>query len=291
METERLLLIMERGRFDNFTEILNLLRNRRADPNVVTMDTAETFPMRMCNEFDDSHLARDSFECITANIILRSFLEHPRFDINYVSPITRECILTIACSKHHSDLMRMVLDDPRLVVTPAITSTCMDLVTLGPGNVLEKLQVLMGNNKIAPTYWKRIDLCLVVPLFDWSEAGHTTRDIQDLLLENITDFNIQRPENGNTPLHEVGSNVETCELLLARGANPLIRNARGETALDTAQRLFGGTWRAPAIIQVLANAIKPHLRTVMMSARRSVAPDCASIIGRYAAEGYGFKSP
>jgi hypothetical protein len=42
---------------------------------------------------------------------------------------------------------------------------------------------------------------------------------------------------------------------------------------------------------VLANAIKPHLRTVMMSARRSVGPNCASIIGRYAAEGYGFHLP
>ena len=290
METENLSYLMSIRRFYNEVEIINLLRNG-ADPNIVTYGLEENFPMGMCNDLDDSNIAENPARWAAVNTILRSFLEHPRFNINYVSPITEECILTRACLKYHPDIMRIVLDDQRLVVRPDIIFTCMYRAIVYRGNALEKLQVLMRSNKIRPTYWERIKLCFLISNHDFSEAGYTVQDIQNQLLENITDFNIQRPEDGNTALHEVGGNIEACRLLLARGANPLIRNARGETALDTANRR-GGDWpRGQAIIKVLANAIKPHLRTVMMSARRSVGPNCASIIGRYAAEGYGFHLP
>jgi len=290
METENLFYLMSIRSYYNEEEIINLLRGG-ADPNIVTDGLKENFPMRICSDFDDSNIAENNARWAAINTILRSFLEHPRFNINYVSPITEECILTRACLKYHPDIMRIVLDDQRLVVPPDIIFTCMYRAIVYRGNALEKLQVLMRSDKIRPTYWERIDLCFLISNHDFSEAGYTVQDIQNQLLENITDFNIQRPEDGNTALHEVGSNIEACRLLLARGANPIIRNEIGETALDIANRRFGDSTEGQAIIKMLANAIKSHLRTVMMSASRRVGPNCASIIGRHAAEGYGFNSP
>lgn len=47
---------------------------------------------------------------------------------------------------------------------------------------------------------------------------------------------------GDTPLHAAADtgNTDATRLLLARGADPLRRNANGETPLDIARRRWGG---------------------------------------------------
>ena len=77
------------------------------------------------------------------------------------------------------------------------------------------------------------------------------------LLKNKPDLNVQ-DANGNTPLHDaVSSNtvsIQTIKMLLAKGANPMIRNYAGLTPLQLAfhrQKL--------QVAQVLSNAEQEYL--------------------------------
>ena len=96
---------------------------------------------------------------------------------------------------------------------------------------------------------------------------------------------------GETPLHAaaIAANADSANLLLARGADPLRKNAQGETPLDVARRgQQGKEWGAGGgggIIRILERAEAEAAAVAAAETRRSV-----SHLGRerYRGEGEGW---
>lgn len=61
--------------------------------------------------------------------------------------------------------------------------------------------------------------------------------IVEMLIDYGLDVNAIGPKNGYTPLHDAvwGNNPEAAKLLLAKGADPTIKNKEGQTPLEKAQ--------------------------------------------------------
>jgi ankyrin repeat protein len=60
-------------------------------------------------------------------------------------------------------------------------------------------------------------------------------------------------ENGNTALREANGvkSAKMVELLLKNGANPLLKNKRGETMLDLAKK-----YGTPEIVELMENPVE-----------------------------------
>jgi ankyrin repeat protein len=298
MATQRLRDIIARGfrvgEIGTYDEIRALLEEG-ADPNAFMYGCRDNFPLMICYRFYDHRHAADSPAMTDILKTLVLFLRHPLFNVNYADGST--CLVIAACEKYHAAFIERVLGHPRLIVTPEIAFECMQAAILSRGRVMERVRALARSDRIRGnlTIWTRVLFIEMISCLNFEEVeGADQAILFDLLLENANDIiNEQRADGGNTALHEV-QNVDACRLLLERGANPLICNARGETALETFRNSttvintveLPDARRREIITRMLKNAIAPQVYAAMMAVkRRGLDSNSASIVGRFFAAG------